>query len=127
MKNEKIVAEEIIGITNEIEANQKRITGKKEDAKSDRSFKSAIKRQRSRLEYLKFCKTYLSTSPTEEFLTAERDRLSNRVSLFLKNYKSLDSTRHMQKEISKHRSDFEKEHGIPKLRRQLQCLNYLLS
>lgn len=68
---------------------------------------------------------YLHTEPTQEFLDKELDRISNRINGFMKTYIPLDSERHTKATCTFHKRNYEKEMGIPKLRKQLTAINYI--
>jgi hypothetical protein len=86
----------------------------------------AVKKLESRLEYVKTCLLYIESAPQEGYLEKERSRLENRVNLFMEGYVGIDAERFSKSEVTKHRKEYEKEMGIPKLRKWLSTLNFLL-
>lgn len=92
---------------------------------NDPKIKKKLKPAKLRLAYLKMCMMYVESQPTVEFIMKERDRLSDRVTAFLNVYeepKNVTGTLG-----AKHRKDYEREMGIPKIRKQLTALKYLLN
>lgn len=94
------------------------------DRKRIKSIKAAIKRDKTRQAFLKTCLLYINTSPNEDYLKREVERISNRINLLLKGYRPLDDERHTKSQITKHKNEYEKEMGVPKIRKQLTTINY---
>jgi len=88
---------------------------------------NALKVLMDRMSFAKNCLLYIQTNPSEEFLTKERDRINNRVDMLMKSYVGLNETKNSVSKCLKHKKDYEKEMGIPHLRKQLSTLNFLLN
>jgi len=86
-----------------------------------------VKKLKKRITFLKTCMYYMQTEPSMEFLEKEKDRLNNRINMFMETYVPLDSTKYMKKDLSAHKKGFEKEMGIPKIKSQLVTINFLLN
>ena len=84
-----------------------------------------VKKCRTRFSHLKWCKQYIESNPTQAFLEKERDRLSNRINKFLENY--IEPVMANKSEATKEKKAFEKDMGIPKIRKQLTAINFLLN
>lgn len=97
------------------------------DRKRIKSIKATIKRDKTRQAFIKTCLLYINTSPNEDYLKREAERISNRINLLLKGYRPLDDERHTKSQITKHKNEYEKEMGVPKIRKQLTTINFLLN
>lgn len=86
---------------------------------------NAIKVLKDRMAFAKNCLLYIQTNPSEEFLAKEIDRISNRVNMLMKSYVALNETKNSVGDCLKHKKDYEKEMGIPHLRKRLSTLNFL--
>ena len=86
-----------------------------------------VKKIKKRIIFLKVCMYYVQSNPSQDFLEKERDRIINRVNMFLENYVPLNPEKYMKKDISSHKKKFEKEMDIPKLRTQLTTINFILN
>lgn len=113
----------------ELEKEVASLSSQIEDHYSDRYKITNIRKVKDRRRFVKKCIEYISTNPHEEFLQKEKDRLSNRINLFRAQYKEPDEE-HLAnmtgREASKLRIAYEKEMGLPKLRKHLRTINYLL-
>ena len=100
-----------------------------DDHQSGRYKITNIRRVKQRLSFVKKCIEYLRTNPDQSFLEKEKGRLNKRIDLFKQAYIEPDRE-HLEKmtgrEASKLRIDYEKNMGIPKLRKHLRTINYLL-
>lgn len=105
---------------------QKEITEVTMQIKDLADFPKDVKKLKKRLPVLLFLQQYLETAPTEEFLRKEVQRLSNRVKEVMKMYVPLDPQHNMNAQISKHKREFEKIWEIPKIKKQIEALKYLL-
>jgi len=86
-----------------------------------------VKSTMNKIDNLKLCMAYIETSPKEEFLEKQVNRIDERIKLIMLNYKPLDAERFPKAEVSKHKKDFEKLMGIPHLKNQLKILKYILN
>lgn len=82
------------------------------------------KKLNAKLSHLKLCLMYLESEPTVEFITKEKDRLTNRVNKLMDLY--VEPVGWLKTLKLRHKRDYEKEMGIPKLRKQLSTLYFLL-
>lgn len=85
-----------------------------------------IRRLKLRLPLLRVCKMYVETNPSEEFIKKEIGRLTNRIDAFMKTYVPLDETRFTLAVLKKHKKDFEKEMDMPKLKKQISALKFII-
>lgn len=135
MKTSEFLSKEISSLIEATSANKSEISsllGKSRepneyDRKKIKSIKASMKRDKARQAFLKTCLLYINTSPNEDYLKREVERISNRINLLLKNYKPLSADRHTNSEVSKHKKDYEKEMNVSKIRTQLTTLNFLLN
>lgn len=88
-------------------------------AKTKRTVLSKILK---RLEFLNLMKDYLTTNPTEEFVTKEINRIENRINALMALF---DPTAYKEPKIAMHK--FERDNGIPHLREQLRALRFILN
>ena len=103
------------GLNRQIESVSDEI--KQSEKSADPKYKRAAKRLRRKVSYLRICLKYIETNPTVEFMKKEQDRICNRINKFIDLY---DINQHGNKK------GYEKEMGIPKLRKQLSLINFLL-
>ena len=89
--------------------------------------KAAIKRLKAKLPTMRLCVSYLRTSPSEEFIRKEAERLTDRISAIEKLYVSPPNADFIKKsQVNAHRKAHEKNWDIPKLKKQLAVIWYLL-
>lgn len=90
------------------------------------------KKEVKRLDLLKMCKRYLETSPRQDFVVGEKQRITkliesyedkNRYDYWLKN----DYPHIMEKVAGKPEQVYKKETGILDLKKNLKTLEYILS
>lgn len=87
------------------------------------------RRAKKKIEYLNQCLLYLSTDPSETFIKREINRISNQIETAYASIESwLSSQKIAVKKLpeEKRKRLFEKEAGIPKLRKHLKNLKFLL-
>lgn len=84
------------------------------------------KRIKAKLPDLETLLKYSATNPSKEFVESEKLRLENRISEIMKTYAPLNDGIVLLSARTKHRSEFEKKWELPKLRKQLSQMNYLL-
>lgn len=124
MKTIEFFKEEIPNLIGEMNGIQ--ITLDNEKRSTERA---KLRRQKKviqkRIDFLKFCRLYIETNPNPDFVKGEAERLANRINMYMETYVPLKSERHTKAECSKHKRDFEKEMGIPKLRTQLLTLHFI--
>jgi hypothetical protein len=82
---------------------------------------------KKRVDFLRVCMYYVQSNPKQEFLESEKDRLNNRINMFMQNYEPLDAERFSKKQCTAHKKKFEKEMDIPKLKQQLLTINFILN
>lgn len=92
--------------------------------KDDKKSANAIKRLKAKLDYLKMCLLYIESNPSVEFIIKEKERLTNRINAFMELYKVPEDWGKTMK--SNHRKAYEKDMGIPKLRKQLSTIHFIL-
>lgn len=117
MKSVKQVQKEIEEISIEI-----RILDKSKEKRDI----SAAKRLRKKIPQLKEYVLYLKTEPTEDYCKKEVARISNRINEIMKLYEPLDAERFMKSQVTAHKKQFEKMWELPKIRKQLMSISYLL-
>ncbi len=99
--------------------------------------KAVVDRRKKRVAFLKLCGEYLSSNPTKEFLSKEKDRIEGRISAIEMSYNvdALDPSIKIKKtrkgftsknelEIQK---DYKKLMGVPDLKEQLKSIVFLLN
>lgn len=109
-------------ITNEWQAQIVQITKSGKDGEKQ----SVVNRMKKRRDFLRICMNYLESNPAEDFIKKEEGRLENRINMYMKEYTPLDEEKNSKKECTKHKNNYQKEMGIPKLRVQLKTLYFLL-
>lgn len=118
MKTVKDVQKEITELSEEI---------KDLDKYADKKSIALRKRLRAKLPQLRLYIAYLRTEPTEEFCKKEVKRLSHRIDEILKHYTLPENHERFTKtQLTAMRKSFEKGWDIPKLRKQLMAVSYLL-
>lgn len=118
MKTVKIVQDEIDSVKAEIKSILR------SDERKDVARK---KRLRAKLPQLKQYLLYLETSPTKEYCEKEMDRISNRINEISKLYVEPENKdRFTKSQLSAIKKDFEKMWNLPKLRKQLTSILYIL-
>jgi hypothetical protein len=84
-----------------------------------------------KIDHLRACILYLETAPNAEFVRNELKRLDATINNRCKVIDEFFSTESYQKmtkpALTKLRKEHEKQNDLPKLRTQLDTLNYLLS
>ena len=118
MKTTKIIQKEMDSVRQQINELEKY-----EDKKSI----SARKRLRKKLPELKQYFLYLETNPTKEFCEKEVERLSDRINEISKLYIPPKETAiFTKKQLSTMKTAFEKQWDLPKVRKQLMAVSYIL-
>lgn len=79
----------------------------------------------TRIDFHKFCKHYLLSSPSEDFIQKEIERLTNRINMFHKEWKEPENL--PKKDAKKLLLEYEKGMGIPQIRKQITTLNFLIN
>jgi len=91
--------------------------------------KSDVTKLKKKYSFLKMCKMYLESNPTEEYLLKEKEKLNARINAINSGYipdqRLIDAG--LKKEERKERADYNKIMGITKTRNQLQAIKFLLS
>lgn len=87
-----------------------------------------IKRKlKLKIPFLRMCAMYIESNPTNEFVEGEILRINNRIELISDGFEYWASLpREESLSGSKLLTFYYKEMGVPKLRRQLQALRFLL-
>ena len=118
MKTVKDVQKEISDLSAEIE-----LLDKEEDKKSI----ALRKRLRAKLPQLKQYVLYLETNPTKEYCEKEVARISNRINEISKLYIPPQQPERFTKgQLTAMKKAFEKNWDIPKIRKQLMAISYIL-
>ena len=70
---------------------------------------------------------YLESSPTEEYLKKEAKNIKNKIADISNRYEEpLDTYGFTKSQLTTMRKLFEKQHNLPKLRKQLANIKYIL-
>ncbi len=75
---------------------------------------------KKRLEFLNLVKMYIETQPDEYFVAKEIQRIENRITLMLNQF---DKSKY--KDPKEALKKYEKDSGIPELRKQLKALRFI--
>ena len=90
--------------------------------------KRECNRLKKRADFLKICIMYLETNPTIEFLTAEQNKLTNRINIIEKEAPVIDKTNDGTEAYTKNeRAKYMKTMNISDTRTKLSTINFLLS
>lgn len=111
MKKVQDIQKEVDEINEELAANKKRKKGEVGFLKA-----GAVKKLKSRKEYLLTCIAYLNTNPTQEFIDKEKERLMGR------NNKIMEGMPDGSRKIKR---DYEKLMDLPKIRLQMRTLQFI--
>ena len=114
MKKIQDIQKEVEEINDELTTNKKRKKGEVGFLKP-----GAVKKLKSRKEYLLTCIAYLNTNPTQEFIEKEKERLMNR------NNKIMEGTPSGYGVTRKAKRDYEKLMDLPKIRLQMKTLQFI--
>ncbi len=95
--------------------------------KYDKKEKKEINSIKKRMAFMRTCMFYVQTNPDKDFLTREKERLYNRINAFMKDYVPLADDKFKKSDVTKHRASFEKEMDIPKLRKFITTINFILN
>ena len=118
MKTVKDVQKEISDLSAEI-----KLLDKEKDKKSI----ALRKILRARLPQLKQYVLYLETNPTKEYCEKEVARISNRINEILKQYvPPQEPERFTKSQLTAMKKAFEKNWDIPKIKKQLMAISYIL-
>jgi hypothetical protein len=79
-----------------------------------------ISRKKNRIEYLKTIKAYLETGPKITYIDLEIEKLENRIALLSNSF-----DRSQYKDPKEAFKKYEKEMGIPELRKQVRTLRFI--
>lgn len=119
MKTINQLKEELLSVSNEILSLQK--SNNKKDHRLS-------KHLRNKLPELKMYFNYLESKPSKAYCENERDRITNRINEISKFYElPKEPERFTKGQLSKMKKDFETKWDIPKLRKQLAAINYILN
>ena len=87
-----------------------------------------INRMKKRYIFLKMCYMYIESSPTDDFLNKEKDRLLNKINLinagYEPNMKLIE--RGLKKEEQDEHKFYNKIMNVSKFKEQLKCINFLI-
>ncbi|MES2287409.1 MAG: hypothetical protein V4547_17075 [Bacteroidota bacterium] len=126
MKSAQFFKDEIEKLRSEMaEAKTQLNKNYKMDEKLAKQLRGTVKRNRKKIEEYTLYLRYAETNPSEDYLKKEIDRITNRINKFTELYKPLDETAHDKKKCAAHKKDYEKEMGIPKLRKQLSTICFI--
>lgn len=115
MKTIKQIQSEIDDIKKEM------IDQQKSDSKES---KRRLKKLKTELSFCAICLLYIKSDPSPEFVKKEKDRVTNRINMTLEKY--VQPSYGSISERKKDKREYEKSMDIPKLRKQLSTLYYLL-
>lgn len=87
--------------------------------------KGKITKVKNRIEFLRMVFRYLESTPNDEFLKAEIDRIQNRILLIKQGYKKWIPNKYFVKEKEKF-DEYLKEMGQPKLQQQYSAIRFIL-
>ena len=122
MKNSAEVQSEITELDNQIKVhNQKQCSTLSEMNRRDRD----VKKLRNKIEYLNNILVYLETSPSEEFLRSELNRIELAIDRREKDYIPLRDGASMS-DRRKHKKEYDKKIGTDKLTEEEVALLYML-
>lgn len=94
---------------------------------SEEDDQKVVKKLKKRISFLRMCAMYIESKPTNEFVEGEILRINNRIELISDGFEYWASLpREESLSGSKLLTFYYKEMGVPKLRRQLQALRFLL-
>jgi|SRR6478736_383541 len=79
-----------------------------------------ISRRKNRIEYLKTIKSYLETNPNLDYIDLQIDKIENRIALLSNSF-----DRSQYKDPHEAFKKYEKEMGIPELRKQVRTLRFI--
>ena len=126
MKSVEFFKTEIERLTNEITEAKRILSNPKLGAGLAKQSRGEIKRNKKKIEDYSLYLRYAETSPSEEYLKKEVVRITNRINLFSKEYKPLDEEKFSKKQCSAHKKGYEKDMGVPKLKKQLTAILFIL-
>jgi len=125
MKSVQFFKDEIEKLKSEMADAKKLLNQPKLDEKLAKQSRGTIKRNKKKIEEYVLYMRYAETNPTKDYLEKEIDRITNRINKFSELYKPLDVERFDKKTCTTHKKAYEKEMGIPKLRKQLSALCFI--
>lgn len=118
MKTIKSIQKEMEEVISEI---------KDAERSSDKKSISQAKRLRLKLSKLKFFEKYLKTNPTDDYCKKEILRIEERINKIIVLYEPPESPERFTKSrLTAMKREFEKGWEVPKLRKQLSALYYIL-
>lgn len=127
MKTIKQIEQEIYYLKLEMSDLQKislRINKSAKEKTESNQAKTKMKKISSKITLYKLCLAYIKTDPSPDFVKNEKDRITNRINMALEKYS--EPTWLASIERRKFKKEYEKSMEIPKLRKQLSTLYYLL-
>ena len=85
------------------------------------------KKLKLRIPFLRMCVMYVESNPSDDFINSEIERINNRIEKISDGFEYW-KTLPREKEVGDKKllTFYYKEMGVPKLRRQLQALRFLL-
>jgi hypothetical protein len=93
---------------------------------ADEKNERRMNRDRKQLEFLRGIKIYLESNPTKEFVGSEHKRVSGWIATVKERWIERNA-KHENKLSNEVRDEFYKEHDLPKFKKQLKTLTYILS
>lgn len=126
MKTVQFFKDEITKLRDESAAATKNLNAPKVDEKYAKQLRGTIKRNKKKVDDYTFLMRYVETNPTKDFLKKEEERITNRINKFMETYVPLPEESFSKKQCAVHKKNYEKEMGIPKLRKQMTAINFLL-
>lgn len=91
--------------------------------------KSMLSKTKKRIEFLRLCKSYLESNPSEEFLKKDEERILNRMKLIHEGFDAWLKNGEEKPKVKKRedlKTIYEKKMDMPSLREKLATLKYIL-
>lgn len=98
--------------------------------KSANEVKNEMSREfdKKRLEFLNYCLYYIETSPREDYLKKELNKLKLHVEIFFRESRTILNNAYMSNEVIKtYYREMESEFEVSKKRKQIRAIEYLLT
>lgn len=125
MKTVEFFKTEIEKLRTEMAEAKKLLNNPKLDEKVAKQSRGTIKRNKKKIEEYTLYLRYAETNPSKDYLEKEIARITNRINKFIELYKPLEADKFDKKVCAAHKKDYEKEMGIPKLRKQLSTICFI--
>lgn len=97
------------------------------DKSKDKKDKALAKKKRNKIPQLTQYLHYVQTEPTEDYCKKEIARIENRLDKIKKQYQPpVNEYKFTKPQLSAMKKNYEKTWDVPKLKKQLQAMNYIL-